>query len=706
LRGPIPFGRHLLLERIAVGGMAEVFRAKAFGAEGFERIVAVKKILASMAEDEEFIKMFIDEARIVSYLTHQNIVQIYEFGKHEVVYYISMEYVAGRDLRTILDRQKRLKKPVDAGMACYVIGRVCEALDYAHRKRDPTGKDYKIIHRDVSPQNVIISYEGEVKLCDFGIAKAVTQSTRTQVGVLKGKFAYMSPEQVRGRPIDRRSDLFALGVIFYEMVTGERLFLGDSDYSTLEAVRAAKVPPPRTFNPTIAPRLEEILLKLLTREPEHRYQWASEVLEDLHSFLVSAGLVYHAHNLRQFMQEAYDREIATENAKLEAFMNLKMPDASKAVSKPEERAKSSAEMLSFPPATPPPRALTTPDRPDDDETYEGPNEQLEVSGTAIDPQLIALAHNKGAPPPVPNDSRAALAGAHDDLSATVMSDERQDEPGATVESEAKQGDALQAEIQAAQAALLERLEAMMGGDEGIKKPVTPKPHLIPRSPSATPLETADIEPNRPIEDPAEDDAGRTSEWGAPPDFGTNGASAEPKKTSETSEPRRSPEPSGPNRLIREKRRDPSSDPALAPATPRTPVAAIAHLPQATAPMAGAQGGRDPRIFAIGAVAAVLLTLTLTIVVFVTRRPSHPSLHIETTPTTSVEVYLDGELLQTGTPVDVERIAIGEHTVEVRAKGFHIYRQTFPISEARPHTLTIPLETESPEPKKPKPEARR
>ncbi len=152
-------------------------------------------------------------------------------------------------------------------MAAFIISRVCESLDYAHRKRDPSGKEYKIIHRDVSPQNVLISFEGECKLCDFGIAKAVTQSTRTQAGVLKGKFAYMSPEQVRGQPIDRRSDLFALGVIFYEMLTGERLFLGESDFSTLEAVRAARIPNPRQFNRDLPKPLERILMRMLARNP-------------------------------------------------------------------------------------------------------------------------------------------------------------------------------------------------------------------------------------------------------------------------------------------------------------------------------------------------------------------------------------------------------------------------------------------------------
>jgi eukaryotic-like serine/threonine-protein kinase len=323
---PIPFGRHLLLERINVGGMAEVFKAKAFGVEGFERIVAVKRILPTLADDDEFITMFIDEARIAAHLTHQNIVQIFELGRADKTFFISMEYVAGHDLRLILDHQKKTKRPLEITKSCFIVSRVAEALEYAHRKRDPAGRDLKIIHRDVTPQNIIISFEGEVKLCDFGIAKAASRASRTQVGVLKGKFAYMSPEQVRGQPTDRRGDIFALGVIFYEMLTGERLFLGESDYATLDAVRLAVIEPPTKFNPQISPELEAIMLKMLARDPKERYQWASEVHEDLLDHLTPAGKrPYHGRHLRAWMQESYARDVEVENAKLEEFMRVKAP---------------------------------------------------------------------------------------------------------------------------------------------------------------------------------------------------------------------------------------------------------------------------------------------------------------------------------------------------------------------------------------------
>ena len=199
-----------------------------------------------------------------------------------------MEYVAGRDLRTMLERYRRRKEIMPTAQAVYIASKMCEGLDYAHRKKDARGQDLHIIHRDVSPQNILVSYEGEVKIIDFGIAKAANRSQKTQAGILKGKFGYMSPEQVRGLPIDRRSDIFALGVILYEMLTGEKLFVGETDFSTLEKVRNAEVPAaPRSSTRTSPPGLEKVVLKALAREPEDRYQWASDLQEDLMRFLLA-----------------------------------------------------------------------------------------------------------------------------------------------------------------------------------------------------------------------------------------------------------------------------------------------------------------------------------------------------------------------------------------------------------------------------------
>ena len=190
-----------------------------------------------MGEDRDFIKMFIDEAKIAGQLAHANICQIFELGRIDGSHFIAMEYIWGKDLLQIQNRLRKVKQQMPVPMACFVIAKVLEGLDYAHRKRDPLGRPLEIVHRDCSPQNVLVSYEGEVKVIDFGIAKATSRNSRTMAGVLKGKFGYMSPEQVRGLPLDRRSDIFALGTMLYECLTGERLFQGETDFSTLEKVR-------------------------------------------------------------------------------------------------------------------------------------------------------------------------------------------------------------------------------------------------------------------------------------------------------------------------------------------------------------------------------------------------------------------------------------------------------------------------------------
>jgi len=313
----IPFGKYLLLDRISVGGMAEVYRSKAFGVEGFERIIAIKRILPTMAEDEEFIEMFIDEAKIVGQLSHANIVPIYELGKIGDSHFIAMEFVWGKDLLQIMNRHRRIRQYMPAPMAAWIASRICEGLDYAHRKKDSTGTPLEIIHRDVSPQNVLVSYEGEVKLIDFGIAKAAHRQTRTQAGVLKGKFGYMSPEQVRGLPLDRRSDVFAVGTCLYEMLTSERLFLGESDFSTLEKVRNADVEPPSKHNAAIPREVEDIILKALSRDPEDRFQWASEMQEALQRYLLTVKPIFNAQKLAQFMKTTFSAERKAEKEKME-----------------------------------------------------------------------------------------------------------------------------------------------------------------------------------------------------------------------------------------------------------------------------------------------------------------------------------------------------------------------------------------------------
>jgi hypothetical protein len=323
---PIPFGRYLLLDRINIGGMAEVWRGKVFGAGGFERLVAIKRILPNIAEDEEFISMFQDEAKISVQLTHANICQIYELNRIGPSLYIAMEYVPGKDLRSIFERARKKGEPPPVPLVCYVVGKLCEGLDYAHRKKDGHARDLNVVHRDVSPQNVLISFEGEVKVIDFGIAKAAGKVTKTQAGILKGKFGYMSPEQIRGLPLDRRSDVFAIGVCLYELLTGERLFVGESDFQVLEKVRKAEVLPPSTYNRKIPEALERIVLKALAKDPADRFQYASELADELQRFLITSDSIFSRKDLMQYMKSTFAEEVERERARIAEYADIKAPE--------------------------------------------------------------------------------------------------------------------------------------------------------------------------------------------------------------------------------------------------------------------------------------------------------------------------------------------------------------------------------------------
>jgi eukaryotic-like serine/threonine-protein kinase len=319
VKNPVKFGKYYLLERISVGGMAEVFKAKAFGEAGFERLVALKRILPSIAEDQEFIAMFVDEAKLAVQLTHANIAQIFELGKVGEAYFIALEYVGGKDMRAIFERAKKRNETIPIPMACYMVMKLCEGLDYAHNKKDSAGRSLELVHRDVSPQNILVSYEGDVKLIDFGIAKAASKSSKTQAGILKGKFGYMSPEQVRGLQIDRRSDIFAVGICLYELLTTERLFVGESDFSTLEKVRNVEITPPTAYNKKVPEELENIVLKALAKHPEDRYRSAMDLHDDLQSFMYTSGNFFARKDLNGYMHKLFDEEIRKEQQRDDEF---------------------------------------------------------------------------------------------------------------------------------------------------------------------------------------------------------------------------------------------------------------------------------------------------------------------------------------------------------------------------------------------------
>ena len=330
---PDKFGKYLLLKRIAIGGMAEVFRAKVFGAEGFEKIVAIKRMLSHLSADEQFVHMFINEAKLTASLSHANIAQIYDFGCIENLYFLSMEFVNGKDLADLIRmlREKSLMAPIE--LSCYVIIETLAGLDYAHRKTDPYGTPLNLIHRDMSPHNLLISYEGEVKIVDFGIAKATSTTVHTTSGVLKGKYSYMSPEQAHGAQLDHRSDIFSLGICFYELLTLTKMFQGSSDLSVLEKVRETDFVRPREINPEIPKELEELLLKALAKKPEDRWQTSSQWREALEGFLFSSKLHYSASWLSGFMTNIFRQDLESDMAELASeaeFANKYRVSASRA----------------------------------------------------------------------------------------------------------------------------------------------------------------------------------------------------------------------------------------------------------------------------------------------------------------------------------------------------------------------------------------
>ncbi|QRN99801.1 protein kinase [Archangium violaceum] len=418
-RQPIPFGKYLLLDRINIGGMAEVWRGKMFGAGGFERLVAIKRILPNIAEDDEFISMFIDEAKISVQLNHANVAQIYELGQISNSYFIAMEYIPGKDMRAIFDRCRKKGEPAPVPLVAFVVAKMCEGLDYAHRKKDNLGRDLNIVHRDISPQNVLLSFEGEVKVIDFGIAKAAGKATKTQAGILKGKFGYMSPEQIRGMPLDRRSDIFAIGVCLYEMLTGERLFVGDSDFSVLEKVRKAEVPPPSTYNRRIPEALEKIVLKALARDVDERYQYANELGDDLQRFLITSESIFGRKDLMQYMKSTFAEDVEREKLRLQEYADIKPPEGMMAAIEMGFSGASSA---------PPPQPVSAPvpSQP----PMEPPAPPVGAGGVRRSPTLGALPKLTAAPPapkpPAPEEESGATMVVN---SSEYFEDEPTTQPG-------------------------------------------------------------------------------------------------------------------------------------------------------------------------------------------------------------------------------------------------------------------------------------
>lgn len=299
---PVVYGKYQLLDLVARGGMAEVFKAKSHGVEGFEKVLVIKRILPELSENPQFVEMFINEAKIAVTLSHANIVQVFDLGRAGDSYFIAMEYVAGYDLATVLRRSKKYEKPLPQELAVYIVSEVAKGLDYAHRRRDSHMRALNIVHRDVSPQNVLLSYEGEVKLTDFGIAKArTTVEGDSESGVLKGKYAYMAPEQANGKEVDARTDLFALGTVLYEALSGENPFVAPSAYDTLENVRSGESSPLVEVVPDVPKELSDIVARAMCPDPEGRHPNAGRLYEDLIQFLYSSGRRVGARDLSRYL---------------------------------------------------------------------------------------------------------------------------------------------------------------------------------------------------------------------------------------------------------------------------------------------------------------------------------------------------------------------------------------------------------------------
>ena len=330
IKPPIIAGKYTLLRKLGAGGMAEVFLAKQMGAidggGGFEKLVVIKRILphlATGAGNSDFLAMFLDEARLASDLRHPNIVNVIDVGKTDTTYFIVMEFLHGQDVRKVQRKNAAFGEMVPFGHACQIAVETASALHYAHTKKDLSGKPLSIVHRDVSPQNIVVTYEGGTKILDFGIAKAASQSTQTQVGVLKGKYTYMSPEQALGEQVDARTDQFALGIVLWELLTMRRLFKRDTEMMTLEAITNGQIPRPSRFRTDTPPVLDDIVMKALSRDRKNRFADCQELAVALEDACAKSGIVCSSQRLSQYMRRLFADSLAEE-----ATLGLVNPDGS------------------------------------------------------------------------------------------------------------------------------------------------------------------------------------------------------------------------------------------------------------------------------------------------------------------------------------------------------------------------------------------
>jgi len=305
--------RYRVIEKLESGGMAEVFRAESTGLEGFRKQVAIKRVLPELGRNSKFISMFLDEARLSAQLSHSNCVQVFDIGVRDEAYFIVMEFVDGANLKSIATSMRSSGRTFPIPAATYIAHEICKGLSYAHELTDRSGASLGLVHRDVSPPNVLVTKHGEVKIVDFGLAKASSQLEDSEPGVIKGKFAYLSPEAAHGEEVDCRADIFAVGIILWELLASRRLFTGDTDVQILHKVQAAKVPAISQINRSVPPELERIIHRALARDRHARYASARELGQDLSRFMFQFAQPVSGYDLATIVQAAMRER---ENARL------------------------------------------------------------------------------------------------------------------------------------------------------------------------------------------------------------------------------------------------------------------------------------------------------------------------------------------------------------------------------------------------------
>ncbi|MES2801546.1 MAG: serine/threonine-protein kinase [Bdellovibrionota bacterium] len=342
------FGKYILLEKLAAGGMAEVYLAKSsVGTGGVNKFVAIKRILPQFSANQEFIDMFHEEAKVSVNLTHSNVVSIYEFGTEKAQFFIVMEFVEGRNLRQIINELKKFNRSIKIEEAVYIVKEAASGLDHAHRCVDQhTGRPLNITHRDMSPQNIMVSFEGEAKVIDFGIAKKSDgNGEETKAGTLKGKFAYMSPEQAESEEVDPRTDVFALGIILWELLANDRLFTGSNENAILRKVRECQTPAIRKINPLVPVELERIVTKALAKDKNVRYQTAAALQKDLNRFLNTQYPDFSPHDFSKTVIDCFKNSYQEGREKLMVYSKVEMntPDPVSFAPASEEKSASNSE---------------------------------------------------------------------------------------------------------------------------------------------------------------------------------------------------------------------------------------------------------------------------------------------------------------------------------------------------------------------------